>query len=48
MRGRQRHPIPLEQGKTVAAVTLPDVSSAAAEGVITLHVFAIAIGGQPG
>jgi hypothetical protein len=37
--------IPLEPGKTVAAVTLPDVSGAAAAGVITLHVFAIAIGG---
>ncbi len=40
--------IPLQQGKTVAAVTLPDISSAAAEGVTTLHVFAIAIGGEPG
>jgi beta-glucosidase len=37
--------IPLQTGKTVAAVTLPDVSAAAAEGVVTLHVFAIALGG---
>jgi hypothetical protein len=37
--------VPLQPGKTVAAVTLPDVSSAAADGVTTLHVFAMAIGG---
>jgi alpha-L-fucosidase 2 len=36
--------VPLQPGKTVAAVTLPDISSAAAEGVTTLHVFAVAIG----
>jgi beta-glucosidase len=40
--------VPLQPGKTVAAVTLPDVSSAAAAGVVTLHVFAIAIGGGAG
>jgi beta-glucosidase len=37
--------IPLQAGKTVEAVTLPDVSSSAAEGSASLHVFAIAIGG---
>jgi hypothetical protein len=37
--------IPLQPGKTVAAVTLPDISSAAAAGTVTLHVFAMAIGG---
>jgi beta-glucosidase len=39
--------IPLQSGKTVAAVTLPDISSAAAAGTVTLHVFALAIGGLP-
>jgi hypothetical protein len=37
--------VPLQPGKTVAAVTLPDISPAAADGVTTLHVFAMAIGG---
>ena len=37
--------IPLQPGQTVAAVTLPDISSGAADGVTTLHVFAMAIGG---
>jgi beta-glucosidase len=37
--------VPLQPGKTVAAVTLPDISPAAADGVTTLHVFAIAVGG---
>jgi beta-glucosidase len=37
--------IPLQAGKTVAAVTLPDISAAAADGTTTLHVFAIGIGG---
>jgi beta-glucosidase len=37
--------VPLQAGKTVAAVTLPDVSSAAADGTATVHVFAIGIGG---
>jgi beta-glucosidase len=37
--------VPLQAGKTVAAVTLPDISAAAADGTTTLHVFAIGIGG---
>lgn len=37
--------IPLQTGKTVAAVTLPDVSSGVTQGSPSLHVFAIAIGG---
>ena len=37
--------IPLQAGKTVEAVTLPDVSSSAVKGSASLHVFAIAIGG---
>jgi beta-glucosidase len=37
--------VPLQAGKTVAAVTLPDISGAAAAGTVTLHVFALAIGG---
>jgi hypothetical protein len=38
--------ISLQPGKTVAAVTLPDISAAAAAGTVTLHVFALAIGGS--
>jgi beta-glucosidase len=37
--------IPLQAGKTIAAVTLPDVSSSAVQGSASLHVFAIGIGG---
>jgi beta-glucosidase len=37
--------IPLEAGKTVEAVMLPDVSSSAVKGSASLHVFAVAIGG---
>jgi hypothetical protein len=37
--------IPLQAGKTVAAVTLPDVSSGVVQGSASLHIFAMAIGG---
>jgi hypothetical protein len=37
--------IPLQAGKTVEAVMLPDVSSGVAQGSSSLHVFAMAIGG---
>ena len=37
--------IPLEAGKQVVAVTLPDVSSGVVSGSPSLHVFAMAIGG---
>ncbi|HUN36295.1 MAG TPA: hypothetical protein VMU95_30230, partial [Trebonia sp.] len=37
--------VPLQAGKTIEAVTLPDVSSGAVKGSPSLHVFAIAIGG---
>jgi beta-glucosidase len=36
--------IPLDPGKTVASVTLPDVSSGVAPGQNALHIFALAIG----
>jgi beta-glucosidase len=36
--------VPLDQGKTVASVTLPTVSSGAGNGVNALHIFAIATG----
>jgi beta-glucosidase len=36
--------VPLEQGKTVASVTLPTVSSGAGNGVNAMHIFAIATG----
>ncbi len=36
--------VPLDQGKTVASVTLPLVSSGAGNGVTALHIFAMAIG----
>jgi hypothetical protein len=38
------HAIPLDAGKTVAAVILPTVSSHATGGTPSLHVFAIAVG----
>ena len=37
--------VPLEAGKTVQAVTLPNVSTGVVQGSPSLHVFAIAIGG---
>jgi hypothetical protein len=37
--------IPLQAGKTVEAVTLPDISASVVQGSPSLHVFAIAIGG---
>jgi alpha-L-fucosidase 2 len=37
--------IPLEAGKTVEAVTLPDISASVVQEFPSLHVFAIAIGG---
>jgi len=36
--------VPLDPGKTVAWVTLPDISSGIAQGQNALHVFALAIG----
>ncbi len=36
--------IPLQQGKTVQYVTLPDVSSGVAAGTTAMHIFAAAIG----
>jgi beta-glucosidase len=36
--------VPLEQGKTVASVTLPTVSSGIGNGINAMHIFAIAIG----
>ena len=36
--------VPLQAGKTVAAVTLPTVSAGAGNGITALHVFAMAIG----
>ncbi len=36
--------IPLQQGKTVRYLTLPDVSDGAASGTTAMHIFAIAIG----
>jgi beta-glucosidase len=47
-----RHPVsvygatvPLQAGKQVAAITLPDVSSGVGTNVTAMHIFAIAIGG---
>jgi hypothetical protein len=37
--------IPLQAGKTVEAVTLPDISASVVREIPSLHVFAIAIGG---
>jgi hypothetical protein len=37
--------IPLQAGKTVEAVTLPDIGASVAQGSPSLHVFAMAIGG---
>lgn len=37
--------VPLEAGKTVAAVTLPDVSSSASNNVNAMHIFAMNVGG---
>jgi alpha-galactosidase len=37
--------VPLQPGKQVAAVTLPDVSAGAVSGTPSLHVFAMSIGG---
>ena len=36
--------IPLQQGKTVRYLTLPDVSDGATSGTAAMHIFAIAIG----
>ncbi len=35
---------PLQQGKTVAYVTLPDLSQGAASGQIAMHIFALGVG----
>jgi beta-glucosidase len=37
--------VPLEAGKTVAAVTLPDVSSSASDNVNAMHIFAMNVAG---
>ncbi|MBV9379468.1 MAG: SGNH/GDSL hydrolase family protein, partial [Streptosporangiaceae bacterium] len=36
--------VPLQQGKTVKYVTLPDVSQGAAQGETVMHVFAVSTG----
>jgi beta-glucosidase len=36
--------VPLQQGKTVAYVTLPDIGATAAQGQPAMHVFAVSIG----
>jgi beta-glucosidase len=36
--------VPLQPGKTVASVTLPDVSSGVGSGVTAMHVFAVGVG----
>jgi len=36
--------VPLQQGKTVQYVTLPDVSQGANEGQTAMHIFAMAFG----
>ncbi|MFU8855137.1 hypothetical protein ACNAW0_29875 [Micromonospora sp. SL1-18] len=36
--------VPLDQERTVVAVTLPNVSSVAANGITSLNVFAMSIG----
>jgi beta-glucosidase len=36
--------VPLQQGKAVAYVTLPDVSQGVATGETAMHIFAAAIG----
>jgi beta-glucosidase len=36
--------VPLQPGKTVRYVTLPDVSQAAVQGSATMHIFAMAVG----
>jgi len=38
--------IPLQPGKQVVAVTLPDISAGVTSGSPSLHIFAMAIGGQ--
>jgi hypothetical protein len=35
--------VPLQAGKTVSAVILPNVGSAVASGTPTMHVFAVAL-----
>jgi beta-glucosidase len=37
-------PIPLQEGKTVRSITLPDISNGANKGEAAMHIFAIAIG----
>jgi beta-glucosidase len=37
--------IPLQSGKTVASITLPDVSPGVGGGQNAMHIFAAAIGG---
>ena len=37
-------PIPLQAGKTVKYVTLPDISDGANMGTAAMHIFTIAIG----
>jgi hypothetical protein len=36
--------VPLQAGKTISVVTLPNVTSVATQGQPKLHVFAIAVG----
>jgi len=37
-------PIPLQPGKTVRYLTLPDISDGAPSGTAAMHIFSIAIG----
>lgn len=37
-------PIPLQEGKTVRYLTLPDISNGANKGEAAMHIFAIAVG----
>lgn len=37
-------PVPLQPGKTVSYVTLPDISQGVANGQSAMHIFAMAIG----
>jgi beta-glucosidase len=37
-------PIPLQAGKTVRYLTLPDISDGANQGAVAMHIFAVAVG----
>jgi beta-glucosidase-like glycosyl hydrolase len=40
--------VPLQAGKTVQAVTLPNVSANAAQGTVAMHIFAVGFGSSSG